>query len=339
MVASQIEVHRKYGGVVPRAGLAKAPGGHRSGGGRGPFRKRGAGKDDPGTRWRPPRGPGLVGALLVGFSFAKSFAYALRKPWVGVNHLEAHLNSVFLEPDPAPVSLRISFGVRRTHGNLRRTIPPRRQVARPDPRRRPQGRLSTRWPKCWDWDIPAGGVIERLSKKGRPGRHPLSQVVSGQGQFRLFVQRHKKQRSTARSRPVRRASRERVPDIAASFQEAVVDVLSYKLIHAAETLGRETRFHRGRGCGKRQAPGEGYGKRPKVAACPCTSLPSPCAGDNAAMVAAAGFHRISAGELSTRGRRRIFPYGRFPEIARPTQSAWTESACRKQGPNPPAAIN
>ena len=59
------------------------------------------------------QGPGLVGALLVGFSFAKAYSFVLDIPWVGVNHLEGHVNSVFLEPDPPPfpfVALLVSGG-------------------------------------------------------------------------------------------------------------------------------------------------------------------------------------------------------------------------------------
>ena len=55
----------------------------------------------------------LVGSLLVGFSFAKALAYSMGIPWIGINHLEGHINSVFLEPDPPPfpfVALLVSGG-------------------------------------------------------------------------------------------------------------------------------------------------------------------------------------------------------------------------------------
>ena len=100
VVASQVDVHHRFGGVVPelasrkhieailpvvqealsRAGIAR--------------------EDLEGVA--VTQGPGLVGSLLVGYSFAKALAYGLRIPWVGVNHLEGHLLSVFLEENPPP---------------------------------------------------------------------------------------------------------------------------------------------------------------------------------------------------------------------------------------------
>jgi N6-L-threonylcarbamoyladenine synthase len=95
VVASQIDVHRKYGGVVPelasrehlrqivpvvREALAKA-------------RMRLEDVDAIGVT----HGPGLVGALLVGITYGKTLAHALGKPLVGVNHLEGHVHAVFLE--------------------------------------------------------------------------------------------------------------------------------------------------------------------------------------------------------------------------------------------------
>src|ERR1700738_5063550 len=95
VVASQIEVHRKYGGVVPelasrehlrqivpvvREALAEA----------------GMQLQD-GAAIGVTQGPGLVGALLVGITYGKTLAAALGKPLVGVNHLEGHVPAVFLE--------------------------------------------------------------------------------------------------------------------------------------------------------------------------------------------------------------------------------------------------
>ena len=98
VVSSQTEVHHRYGGVVPELASRKhieaiVP------------------VIDEAIRRSSlllteidaiavTRGPGLVGALLVGFSFAKACAFAWGIPWVGVNHLEGHINSVFLEKDP-----------------------------------------------------------------------------------------------------------------------------------------------------------------------------------------------------------------------------------------------
>ena len=111
VVASQIKDHRPYGGVVPElasrkhmeaivpvveSALAQAC----------------IGLNDL-DAIAATQGPGLVGALLVGFSFAKASAYTLGIPWVGVDHLEGHINSVFLDSEPPPfpfVVLLVSGG-------------------------------------------------------------------------------------------------------------------------------------------------------------------------------------------------------------------------------------
>ena len=99
-VSSQIEVHHPYGGVVPELASRK----HMEA--IVPMVDQALGSSGIDSKTlgavAVTCGPGLVGALLVGFCFAKAFAYALDVPWVGVNHLEAHVNSVFLEPDPPP---------------------------------------------------------------------------------------------------------------------------------------------------------------------------------------------------------------------------------------------
>ncbi|MBC7173003.1 MAG: tRNA (adenosine(37)-N6)-threonylcarbamoyltransferase complex transferase subunit TsaD, partial [Polyangiaceae bacterium] len=100
VVASQIDLHAPYGGVVPelasrahmraivpvvREALAKLPGGIESV-----------------DVIAATQGPGLVGALLVGFELAKALAFAHRKPLVGVNHLDGHLLAPFLRRENSP---------------------------------------------------------------------------------------------------------------------------------------------------------------------------------------------------------------------------------------------
>ena len=111
VVASQEEVHHRFGGVVPelasrrhlesmipvmRQALAQAGIGF---------------AEIDGVA--ATQGPGLIGSLLVGFSFAKALAFALEVPWVGVNHLEGHIHALFLEAQPPPcpfVALLVSGG-------------------------------------------------------------------------------------------------------------------------------------------------------------------------------------------------------------------------------------
>ncbi|MBW2570619.1 MAG: tRNA (adenosine(37)-N6)-threonylcarbamoyltransferase complex transferase subunit TsaD, partial [Deltaproteobacteria bacterium] len=111
VVSSQVEVHHKYGGVVPELASRKHIEDIV------PIVKEAVSK--AGINFKQinalavTQGPGLIGSLIVGFSFAKAFAYTLGIPWIGVNHLEGHINSVFLESNPPAfpfVSLLASGG-------------------------------------------------------------------------------------------------------------------------------------------------------------------------------------------------------------------------------------
>src|ERR671933_796519 len=98
VISSQVDIHKKYGGVVPelasREHLDKiVPVVEEA------FARAGLGKEEI-DGVAVTRGPGLVGSLLVGLSFAKAFAYALEKPFVGVNHIEGHIYSVVFDNPP-----------------------------------------------------------------------------------------------------------------------------------------------------------------------------------------------------------------------------------------------
>ena len=91
VISSQINIHHRYGGVVPELASRKhieaiVPVVDEA------LSEAGLTLEDI-EAVAATRGPGLVGALLVGFSFAKSLAFALKIPWTGVNHLEGHINS------------------------------------------------------------------------------------------------------------------------------------------------------------------------------------------------------------------------------------------------------
>ena len=113
-------------------------------------------------------GPGLAGALLVGVSAAKAYAYALGKPLYGVNHLASHICVDQLEHGPLPeptMALLVSGG----HSSLLLVPDITSDVgrwARPSTTRR--ARPSTRSPGCSDLGFPGGPVIDRLRARGRP---------------------------------------------------------------------------------------------------------------------------------------------------------------------------
>ncbi len=293
VVASQVEVHRAYGGVVPELASRKhieaiVPVSAQA------LDKAGISLEAV-DALAVTRGPGLVGALLVGFSFAKACAFSLDKPWVGVNHLEGHVHSVFLEGNPPPfpfVALLASGG----HTGIYHVTAPMAAELMGQTRDDAAGEAFDKVSKMLGLGYPGGAVIERISKNGDPEaiRFPRSYLDRSGFDFSFSGIK------TAVQRYITKLSgdcQQRMPDIAAGFQEAVVEVLVNKAVEAA----RQT------GCGhialvggvaangrlreklRREAAGHDLMVHiPSITYC----------GDNAAMIAAAGYHYLQAGMVA-----------------------------------------
>ncbi len=289
VVASQVEVHHRYGGVVPELASRRhletiEPVVDRA------LSEAGLGVGDV-RGIAATRGPGLVGSLLVGFSFAKAMAFALDTPFVGVNHLHAHVQALFLEddaPDYPFVVLLVSGG----HTGLYRADSPTRMELLGQTRDDAAGEAFDKVAKMLGLGYPGGAVIDRLARAGDPRRIRFTRPLIDRAGFDFSFSGIK----TAVGRCIREdeAFRDRLPDIAAGFQEAVVDVLVFKLLLAARATG----------C-TRVALAGGVAANSRLRERVCAEaaraglqshLPSPAlCGDNAAMVAAAGFHLLAAG--------------------------------------------
>ena len=294
VVASQVKVHHPYGGVVPELASRKhmeaivpvvdnavAEAGIPAG-------------DIDGVA--VTQGPGLVGSLLVGFSFAKGFAYGHQIPWIGVDHLEAHINSVFLEPDPPPfpfVALLVSGGHTSIyHVRGHREFEPMGQT-----RDDAAGEAYDKVAKMMGLGYPGGVVIDRLAAEGDPGKIRFPRPFLDKNRYDFSFSGIK----TAVMRYVQTHPDTFKGDqahIAAGFQAAVVEVLTYKIIRAAQETGCRhlavvggVAANRGlRRAVSRDAAAAGIGVNiPAIELC----------GDNAAMVAAVGYHRLKAGEQSS----------------------------------------
>lgn len=293
VVSSQIEVHHRYGGVVPELASrnhieAVVP----------VIRE----ALDISAMALPQldgiavtRGPGLVGALLVGFSFAKAYAYALDIPWVGVNHLEGHLNSVFLEADPPPfpfVALLASGG----HTSIYHVTSHISNEILGQTRDDAAGEAFDKVAKILNLGYPGGIVIDELAKKGDSKKVEFPRPYIQKSSFDFSFSGIK----TAVNRYVMThgdSFTEHIADIAAGFQEAVVEVLSYKIVHAAKEKNcRHIALVGGVAANSRL--------REKVMADADASgltvhIPSAhLCGDNAAMIAAVGYHYLKAGKVS-----------------------------------------
>jgi N6-L-threonylcarbamoyladenine synthase len=296
IVSSQHEVHHPYGGVVPELASRKhieaiVPVVDEA------IRASGVDAEQL-DAVAVTRGPGLVGALLVGFCFAKAFAYMRDLPWVGINHLEGHINSVFLEPDPPPfpfVALLVSGGHTSIYHVTSHTAMELLGQTRDDA----AGEAFDKVAKMLELGYPGGAVIDRMAKAGDPGKivfpRPFLDKLLLDFSFsglKTAVKRHIQLQKDDFTR--------QIPDIAAGFQEAVVDVLSYKLIHAAKTkrcdhialVGGVAANSRLREKVRHDAGLEDLTVHiPSVELC----------GDNAAMIAAMGYHYLVAGKVSGLG--------------------------------------
>jgi len=295
VVSSQVAVHHPYGGVVPELASRKHIEAIV------PVVK--SALDDAGVSLRQleavavTQGPGLVGSLLVGFTFAKAQAFALGIPWVGVNHLEAHLNSVFLAPDPPPfpfVALLASGG----HTGLYRVSRRTRMELMGQTRDDAAGEAYDKVAKMLGLGYPGGGVIDTLAREGDPQRVHFSRPYLDKNGFDFSFSGIKS--AVRRYIQTQPDHSEHVADIAAGFQEAVVDVLCYKLLRGAlETGCRHVALVGGVAANSRlrQRVGEAAAEAGITPHIPALKY----CGDNAAMIAAVGYHLLLEGRRGKLG--------------------------------------
>jgi N6-L-threonylcarbamoyladenine synthase len=309
IVASQVQIHREWGGVVPElaarqhvrdiCGTVERALGEAS------------------TCWADldavavTQGPGLIGSLLVGVSFAKAAAWAAGKPLVAVNHLAGHIESLWLQNGELPtpcVVLVVSGG----HTSL--YFVPRagdyQQVGRT--RDDAAGEAYDKVAKLLGLGYPGGPIIDRLSAGADHGTftlpptrltHPDRNAPSREYRFdfsfsglKTAVLRHVRARQAALG--TERLPEDDVRALAASFQARVVETLVKRTFAAAK-------WHNARSIGIAGGVSANSHLR-EVARTRGTRagipvfLPSPhLSTDNAAMIAAAGLRRLARGEVAS----------------------------------------
>ncbi|WP_373501559.1 tRNA (adenosine(37)-N6)-threonylcarbamoyltransferase complex transferase subunit TsaD [Desulfococcus sp.] len=293
VVASQIDIHHRYGGVVPELASRKhleaiVPVTTQA--------LEHAGLDlEAVDGIAVTRGPGLVGALLVGFSFAKGLARALDVPWRGVNHLEGHLHSVFLGDNPPslPFAALLASG---GHTSIYRVSGPMQFELLGQTRDDAAGEAFDKVSKMLGLGYPGGAVIGRLAGRGNPDRIKFPRAYLDKDRLDFSFSGLK----TAVNQYIRHHGDdlERLSaDIAAGFQEAVVDVLVYKLILAAETTGCSDIAVVG-GVAANGRLRERLLREGAVKGLSVHIPPLDLCGDNAAMIAAVGYHYLREGKRS-----------------------------------------
>lgn len=126
------------------------------------------------------KSPGLTGSLLVGLSFAKSLSFAIGKPFVGVNHLEAHLHAVFLEKS-SPTYPFIGLVVSGGHTSLYHVKALGDYTLIGATRDDAVGEVYDKIAKLMNVGYPGGPIIDRLAQQGEPKRVPFTRPKIGTG--------------------------------------------------------------------------------------------------------------------------------------------------------------
>lgn len=232
VVASQVDVHARYGGVVPELASRKhmqavsvvideA------------LEKAGVTLDDI-EGIAVTRGPGLVGALLVGLATAKALAFARDIPLVGVHHMEGHILAPLLEQEVAfpYLALAVSGG----HSHLYRVDGIGRYQILGRTLDDAAGEAFDKVAKLLGLGYPGGAVVDRLAAEGDPAAIDFPRPLLHKDNFdfsfsgiKTAMLYHVK----AQSGPI---EGQQLKDVAASFQQAVVEVLCKKTLRAARQL-------------------------------------------------------------------------------------------------------
>jgi N6-L-threonylcarbamoyladenine synthase len=293
-VASSVELHARFGGVVPevasRAHLEAMV----------PTMKRALASADVALSdvdaVAVTCGPGLAGALLVGVSAAKAYAAALDVPLYGVNHLAGHVAADTLQHGPLPspcLALLVSGG----HTQLLRVDDLAGKITEVGSTiDDAAGEAYDKVARVIGLPYPGGPPIDRAAALGNPCAIAFPRGLTGPRDARFDFSFSGLKTAVARWVEARERDGEQVPvnDVAASFQEAVADVLTAKAVRAADELGIGTMVISG-----------GVAANSRLSAlarerCAAAGLelrvprPRLCT-DNGAMIAALGAHLVDAG--------------------------------------------
>jgi N6-L-threonylcarbamoyladenine synthase len=311
VVASQVDIHRRYGGVFPEVAsrqhvLSILPVIEET------MVEADVGWDEL-AAVAVTHGPGLAGSLLVGVNVAKGLAWGHGLPLVGVNHIEAHLYGNWLIEAPLPrfplVCLVVSGGhtellLMTGHGQYRRLGGTLDDAA---------GEAFDKVGRLLGLSYPGGPAIQEAARAGTPTAFKLPRAwlpdthdFSFSGLKTAVLRIVQKYQPQSAGNQVRTTSKPRavssqappvmrmlpVANLAASFQAAVVDVLVEKTCRAAEEFAARAILLAGGVAANELLRAAMSQRSPVPVRCPPPSL---CT-DNAAIVASAGFFRFEAGE-------------------------------------------
>jgi N6-L-threonylcarbamoyladenine synthase len=295
IVSSQVDVHKKFGGVVPELAsrhhvvnvvpvIAEA------------LEQAGLTLDEI-DALAVTRGPGLVGALLVALQVGKAIAFARGLPLVGVHHLEGHLSAVYLGAGDTPALPHGALLVSGGHTSVIHVLGHGRYHELGRTRDDAAGEAFDKVAKLLGLGYPGGAVIERLARDGDPHALKLPRPMPRKDELDLSFSGLKTwvlNWVRENGRPAGAA----LADLCASFQHAIVLSLVSKMREAVRRMGvHEVQLAGGVAAnGALRAALRAAGEEDGFT----VFVPPPrhCT-DNAAMIAAAGYFRLARGERAT----------------------------------------
>lgn len=294
VMSSQIDMHARFGGVVPEVAArahieAIRPMVHLA------LRKAGVHSDQLDVV-AATRGPGLVGSLMVGFSFGKALAWGLQRPFVGIDHMEGHLFAPRLENPgyrPPAVILLASGGHSQIvhmkdwgeYEILGGTIDDA------------AGEAFDKLARFMGLGYPGGPAIDVTSDGGDPSAMNFPRALSDRpfdfsfSGLKTSVVNHLKKAKAAGELPP-------IEDVAASIQEAIVDVLVSKTFNAVAETGAKVVAAGGGVLANRRLRVAMEERATEAGVALCLPSPALCT-DNGAMIAAAADFRLDAGQRAT----------------------------------------
>lgn len=294
VISSQITTHQKYGGVVPeiasrehilhlRSVVEQA------------LQEAGTGFSEL-SGIAVTYGPGLVGSLLVGVAGAKAMAYAAGIPLIGVNHLEGHIYANFLQtPDlEFPLlALLVSGGHSHLvyfegHGQYKVLGQTRDDAA---------GEALDKVARTLGLGYPGGPQIQRVALEGNPHAFEFPRAMLERGSLDFSFSGMKSAVLNTLNSARMKGESLSTPDLAASFQEAVVDVLVRKTCLALEKTKAKTLVLAG-GVAANTLLRERLTRETGLRGIRFNYPPAILCTDNGAMIATAGYYRFLAGDFA-----------------------------------------
>ena len=299
VVASQVEIHARFGGVVPelasrhhlhaiapviREAIAKAGLDARA-------------LDRELDALAVTDSPGLVGALLVGVQAARGLALATGLPLVGVHHMEGHLFSACIgdeQREPSPFVPHLALLVSGGHTELVDVRGFADYAIVGATRDDAAGEAFDKVAKQLGLPYPGGPIIDRLAREGNPAAIAFPRAMMRRDNYEFSFAGLKTAVAVHLERAGQPRSRAELADVCASFQAAVVDVLVAKACAARRLRGHQ-RIHAVGGVAANSGLRSAFEAAAQAEGFEFVAAPLRYCGDNAAMIAAAAVAHVDAG--------------------------------------------